>query len=152
MGRCGGGGGVVVVWWVECAVCGVLCVVRGVCVVWCGVCCACCVVLCGVVWCVCCGVRWWWWCVVVVVVVRMINDTASLSWRLRAMHLIGWQNTWEQAPGVPATPSPALMAGATLAVYLCTRPKKPNEAPTAEPLQKTALAGPCAPVEPAIKA
>ena len=43
------------------------------------------------------------------------------------------------------------MAGATLAVYLCTRPKKPNEAPTAEPLQKTALAGPCAPVEPATK-
>ena len=23
-----------------------------------------------------------------------------------SMHLIGWQNTWEQAPGVPATPSP----------------------------------------------
>ena len=22
------------------------------------------------------------------------------------MHLIGWQNAWEQAPGVPATPSP----------------------------------------------
>ena len=29
------------------------------------------------------------------------------------MHLIGWQNTWEQAPGVPATPFPALMAGET---------------------------------------
>ena len=42
----------------------------------------------------------------VVVVVQMVNDTASLSWRVRAMHLIGWQNTWEQAPGVPATPSP----------------------------------------------
>ena len=22
------------------------------------------------------------------------------------MHLIGWQNTWEQVPSVPATPSP----------------------------------------------
>ena len=44
--------------------------------------------------------------VVVVLVVQMINDTASLSWHVRAMHLIGWQNTWEQAPGVPATPSP----------------------------------------------
>ena len=22
------------------------------------------------------------------------------------VQLIGWQNTWEQAPGVPATPSP----------------------------------------------
>ena len=22
------------------------------------------------------------------------------------VHLTGWQNTWEQAPGVPATPSP----------------------------------------------
>ena len=31
----------------------------------------------------------------------------------RWMHLIGWQNTWEQAPGVPTTPSPALMAGET---------------------------------------
>ena len=45
------------------------------------------------------------WCCVVCVV-QMINDTASLSWHVRAMHLIGWQNTWEQAPGVPATPSP----------------------------------------------
>ena len=43
---------------------------------------------------------------VVECVVRMIHDTASLSWRVRTMHLIGWQNTWEQAPGVPATPSP----------------------------------------------
>ena len=30
----------------------------------------------------------------------------SLHTRRRRMHLIGWQNTWEQAPGVPATPSP----------------------------------------------
>ena len=27
------------------------------------------------------------------------------------VQLIGWQNTWEQAPGVPATPFSALMAG-----------------------------------------
>ena len=40
------------------------------------------------------------------VVVQMIHNTASLSWRVRMMQLIGWQNTWEQAPGVPATPSP----------------------------------------------
>ena len=39
-------------------------------------------------------------------VVRMIHDMASLSWRVRTMHLIGKQNTWEQAPGVAATPSP----------------------------------------------
>ena len=37
------------------------------------------------------------------------------------MQLIGWQNTWEQAPGVPAIP--AQMAGVSPAVYLCTRPK-----------------------------
>ena len=44
--------------------------------------------------------------VLVVLVVQMIYNTASLSWRVRTMHLIGWQNTWEQAPGVPATLSP----------------------------------------------
>ena len=32
--------------------------------------------------------------------------TACQSRRVRGMHLIGWQNTWERAPGVPATPSP----------------------------------------------
>ena len=42
----------------------------------------------------------------VVLVVRMIHDKASLSWRVRTMQLLGWQNTWEQAPGVPATLSP----------------------------------------------
>ena len=53
------------------------------------VCCVlCCVVMCGVG----AGV-----CVCVVSVVQMTNDTASLSWRVREMHLIGWQNTWEQA-------------------------------------------------------
>ena len=48
-------------------------------------------------------------------------------------HLIGWQNTWEQAPGVPATPSPPLMAGVTpgrVPVYtaLKTHPVKPRRA------------------------
>ena len=43
---------------------------------------------------------------VVVVVVLVINgDGVSVQAR-SYMQLIGWQNTWEQAPGVPATPSP----------------------------------------------
>ena len=62
--------------------------------------------VCVGVWCVVCVVRGVWSVVCVVCVVQMINDTASLSWHVRAMHLIGWQNTWEQAPGVPATLSP----------------------------------------------
>ena len=65
-----------------------------------------CVLCFGVVVCV-CGVCVW----CVVCVVQMIYNTASLSWRVRTMHLIGRQNTWEQAPGVPANPFPALMAG-----------------------------------------
>ena len=32
--------------------------------------------------------------------------TYLCRYRITSMHLIGWQNTWEQAPGVPATPSP----------------------------------------------
>ena len=44
--------------------------------------------------------------VVVVGVVRRIKNTPCLSRVVPTMHLIGWQNTWEQAPGVPATPSP----------------------------------------------
>ena len=54
----------------------------------------------------------WVWVVVwvgvgvVAWVVQMTNNTACQSRRVREMHLIGWQNTWEQAPGVPATPSP----------------------------------------------
>ena len=44
--------------------------------------------------------------VVVVVVVRTVCLTyVSVQIRQR-VHLIGWQNTWEQAAGVPATPSP----------------------------------------------
>ena len=35
----------------------------------------------------------------------LCNDAMFLHDAAR-MHLIGWQNTWEQAPGVPATPSP----------------------------------------------
>ena len=62
---------------------------------------------CVFMWCVCgVGVVSCVGVVCVVCVVQMINDTASLSWHVRAMHLIGWQNAWEQAPGVPATPSP----------------------------------------------
>ena len=44
--------------------------------------------------------------VCVVCMVQMTNNTACQSRRVREMHLIGWQNTWERAPGVPATPSP----------------------------------------------
>ena len=75
-------------------------------------------------------------CVACVVrVVQMINDTASLSWHVRAMHLIGWQNTWEQAPGRPRHPFPAQMAGEPLAVYLCTRPEKKKTFPSRHELQ-----------------
>ena len=84
---------------VGCLVCGVVCV-------WCGVLCFVCVhvVLCVVL--VVCGFVCVHVVLCVVLVVQMINDTASLSWHVRAMHLIGWQNTWEQTPGVPTTPSP----------------------------------------------
>ena len=45
--------------------------------------------------------------VVVVVVVRAsCSEHVSVDMNAQRMHLIGWQNTWEQAPGVPATPSP----------------------------------------------
>ena len=50
-------------------------------------------------------------------VVRMIHDTASLSWRVRTMHLTGWQNTWEQGSRCPRHHVPALMAEEPLAVY-----------------------------------
>ena len=47
------------------------------------------------------------WCVVCVVcVVQMMKNAPCLARVAPEMHLIGWQNTWEQAPGVPATPSP----------------------------------------------
>ena len=39
---------------------------------------------------------------VVVVVLTVCLTYVSVQIRQR-MHLIGWQNTWEQAPGVPAT-------------------------------------------------
>ena len=44
--------------------------------------------------------------VVVVVVVQASCMTHVFVDMPPRMHLIGWQNTWEQAPGVPATPSP----------------------------------------------
>ena len=59
---------------------------------------------------------------VVVVVVQMINGNGVSVQARSYVQLIGWQNTWEQAPGVPATPSPPKWRGSTLAVYLCTRP------------------------------
>ena len=60
--------------------------------------------------------------VVVVVVVLTVCYTRESVLPRALMHLIGWQNTWEQAPGVPATPSPPRWRGKLLAVYLCTRP------------------------------
>ena len=75
-----------------CGVCGVWCV-------WC-VCCVCVLCVCGV-----CGV-----CVVCGVCGVMCGTEDSgngVSVQARVyVQLIGWQNTWEQAPGVPATPSP----------------------------------------------
>ena len=46
------------------------------------------------------GWGWWWW------YGQLSTACVSLHTRRQRMHLIGWQNTWEQAPGVPATPSP----------------------------------------------
>ena len=67
-----------------------------------------------------CGRWWWWWWFffwrregegergveVVVVVLTGELRTCLCRYDRTSMHLIGWQNTWEQAPGVPATPSP----------------------------------------------
>ena len=69
-----------------------------------------CVSACGVVLLVCCGVCVCV-CVVVcglwfVVVVQMIERNGVSVQDRSYVQLIGWQNTWEQAPGVPATPSP----------------------------------------------
>ena len=62
-------------------------------------------------------------CVVVVVcVVRMINVTACLSRRVRAMQLIRVAEHLGASSRRPRHPFPALMAGEPLAVYLCTRP------------------------------
>ena len=49
--------------------------------------------------------------VVVVVVVRTLCICDVSVHATQRMHLIGWQNTWEQAPGVPATPSPPYWRG-----------------------------------------
>ena len=40
------------------------------------------------------------------------------------MQLIGWQNTWEQAPGVPRHPFPTLMAGQPWPCACAHGPKK----------------------------
>ena len=71
--------GVVGLW--GCGVVGLWC--CGVVVLW-----WCCWVV-GLLGCWYCGIVVLWWCGgVVVLVVQMINDTASLSWRVRRMHLI----------------------------------------------------------------
>ena len=44
--------------------------------------------------------------VVVVVVVQMTQGNGVSVQARSYVQLIGWQNTWEQAPGVPTTPSP----------------------------------------------
>ena len=44
-------------------------------------------------------------CVGVMCGARDLENGVSVQARF-CMQLIGWQNTWEQAPGVPATPSP----------------------------------------------
>jgi len=36
------------------------------------------------------------------------NDDVSVDTVTRACTEFGWQNTWEQAPGVPATPEPSM--------------------------------------------
>ena len=113
---CGG----VVVWW-----CG------GVVVWWCGG--VVCVVVCGGVW----------WCVVVcggvwgVVVCLCLcgggvcgteDSGHGVSGQARAdVQLIGWQNTWEQAPGVPATPSRPDGRGDPGRVPVYTALKRPND-------------------------
>ena len=40
------------------------------------------------------------------------------------VQLIGWQNTWEQAPGVPATPSPPYGGGQPWPCACAHGPKK----------------------------
>ena len=46
--------------------------------------------------------------VVVVLVRTWCNDDVSVDTVTRACTEFGWQNTWEQAPGVPATPQPSM--------------------------------------------
>ena len=46
--------------------------------------------------------------VVVVVVRTRCYDDVSVDTVTRACTEFGWQNAWEQAPGVPATPEPSM--------------------------------------------
>ena len=67
----------------------------------------------------------------------MIHDTASLSWRVRTMHLIG------RTPGskLPASPPPLHRpdgGGTPGRVPVYTAPKKASQTETAEPPQYTA--------------
>ena len=61
--------------------------------------------------------------VLVVLVVRMIHNTASLSWRVRMMQLIRVAEHLGASSRRPRHPFHAQMAGEPLAVYLCARPK-----------------------------
>ena len=61
--------------------------------------------------------------------VPIINVTACLSRRVRAMQLIRVAEHLGASSRRPRHPFPALMAGEPLAVYLCTRPKKKNQTP-----------------------
>ena len=62
---------------------------------------------------------WWWlWCG------RWYTTTMFIHSRAYACTEFGWQNAWEQAPGVPATPSPPWWRESTLALCLCTGPYK----------------------------
>ena len=65
-----------------------------------------------------------------VVVVRMINGNGVSAQARSCMQLIRWQNTWEQAPGVPRHSFPALMAGVNpgrVPVYTAL-PAQPDQA------------------------
>ena len=69
--------------------------------------------------------------------VRVIHSTACLSRRVPAMHPIGWQNTWEQAPGVPATPSPPWWRGNPWPCTCVHGPKKRHASGHVSPVQET---------------
>ena len=69
---------------------------------------------------------WWWWCVVVVVVVVVrtfvLHEGVCPATRTHAPNWVA--EHLGASSRRPRHPFPALMAGVTQAVYLCTRPKK----------------------------
>ena len=58
------------------------------------------------------------WCVCGVCGARDLENDVSVQARFY-MHLIGWQNAWERAPGRPRHPFPALMAEVWCLVCMC---------------------------------